>query len=213
MKSSEGDIFDPESDIQYGGVELFHPAKIFLALFLTGLVMVFLFLTLGYLYTRIEQGITPIKVKPLFILNTLTLLASSYTIFLANKAYKDDDTEGYKKNLLFTIGLSLLFMILQIFAWQQLMMDNTPVFDAQDNAKSYLQVISALHFIHVFGGLPFLIIFYIIARKRMVEPVSVLVYFSDPQKKLHLNLLTTYWHFLDILWIYLVLFFTINSFF
>jgi len=59
-------------------------------------------------------------------------------------------------------------------------------------------------------GIPFLAWFYWMAKKKMVEPVSVLVYFSDPEKKLRLRLLTIYWHFLDGLWIYLVLFFWIN---
>ena len=37
------------------------------------------------------------------------------------------------------------------------------------------------------------------------------LYFSDPEKKVRLDLLTIYWHFLDILWIYLVFFFAINA--
>jgi cytochrome c oxidase subunit 3 len=37
-----------------------------------------------------------------------------------------------------------------------------------------------------------------------------LIYFSDDEKKLNLKLLNTYWHFLDILWLYLIIFFAIN---
>jgi cytochrome c oxidase subunit 3 len=44
----------------------------------------------------------------------------------------------------------------------------------------------------------------------MKEPVSVLVYFSDPDKKMKLEMLSTYWHFLDGLWVFLVLFFLVN---
>jgi cytochrome c oxidase subunit III len=40
--------------------------------------------------------------------------------------------------------------------------------------------------------------------------VSVLIYFSDPDKRLGLLLLARYWHFLDLLWIYLVLFLGLN---
>jgi cytochrome c oxidase subunit 3 len=61
-------------------------------------------------------------------------------------------------------------------------------------------------------GLPFLYLFYRAAKKYMIDPVTVLVYFSDPEKRLKLRLLTIYWHFLDLLWIYLVLFFGINMF-
>jgi cytochrome c oxidase subunit 3 len=68
-----------------------------------------------------------------------------------------------------------------------------------------------VHLAHVVAGLPVLIRFYVIAKKRMIDPVTVLVYFSDPEKRLKLRLLTVYWHFLDVLWIYLVVFFGINA--
>lgn len=68
------------------------------------------------------------------------------------------------------------------------------------------------HLVHVIAGLPFLIAFYHTARKRMVDPVTVLLYFSDPEKRLKLRLLTIYWHFLDFLWLYLVVFLAINYF-
>jgi cytochrome c oxidase subunit 3 len=134
-------------------------------------------------------------------------------IHRANQAYLNDDTGKYKRCLINTVLLTLIFMLLQIVGWYQLMESNEAYFSASDNARSYLQLISAFHFIHVFAGLPFLVLFYHAAKKRMVEPVSVLVYFSDPEKRLKLKLLTIYWHFLDVLWIYLVLFFFVTGLF
>ncbi len=110
--------------------------------------------------------------------------------------------------LVVTIVLSLLFMVAQFQAWVQLF--EHQIYIDSDPSAGYLYVISGLHFAHVIGGLPFLILFLWRAYKDMREPVSVLVYFSDPEKRLRLRLLTIYWHFLDILWIYLVLFFYIN---
>ncbi|RMF25339.1 MAG: cytochrome c oxidase subunit III, partial [Bacteroidetes bacterium] len=107
------------------------------------------------------------------------------------------------------LGLSLAFLVLQFFAWRSLFAQN--VFINTDNSASYLYLLSGLHFLHVVGGLPFLIWFWRQARKRLREPVSELVYFSDPDKRLKLRLLTLYWHFLDGLWIYLVLFFWVNK--
>ncbi len=197
-------------EYEYYDAPLFHPAKIFITLLLSSLVMIFLFLTLSYLYTRIEQGIPPIHIPIIFVFNTLVLVGTSYLIHRANICYKEDDTKGYQNSLLFTTLLTLIFMALQAIGFYQLIESNTHYFSATDNARSYLQIISILHLIHVLAGLPFLIIFYNTAKKRMIEPVSVLVYFSDPLKKMKLNLLTIYWHFLDGLWIYLVLFFWIN---
>ncbi|MCB0689755.1 MAG: cytochrome c oxidase subunit 3, partial [Saprospiraceae bacterium] len=129
----------------------------------------------------------------------------------AKKAYLDDNTADYKQMLLSTIILSVLFMISQAFGWYRLFNMDLPL--GINNGVSYLYLISAVHFAHILAGMPFLISFYRTAAKRMVEPVSVLLYFSNPEKKVKLNLLTVYWHFLDILWIYLVVFFWINYLF
>ncbi|MEM8908383.1 MAG: cytochrome c oxidase subunit 3, partial [Bacteroidota bacterium] len=126
----------------------------------------------------------------------------------AQKAYREDNTNHYIRALFLTIILSLVFMFAQAIGWADLFQNNIAI--NHSTTASYLYVISALHFAHVVAGLPFLILFLYTARKRMKEPVSVLVYFSDPEKRLKLKLLTNYWHYLDFLWIYLVLFFWIN---
>ena len=156
---------------------MFHPANIYVTLLLFGLSALFLAITGAYIYTRVQNGLPPIRLPNLFLFNTLILLASSWTIRYAKKCYIDDDTANYKNALIATIGLSVFFMVAQFFAWRMMFSDQ--IFINSSNAASYLYAISGLHFLHVVGGLPFLILFYAIARKRMREPVSVLVYFSD----------------------------------
>jgi len=170
--------------------------------------MLFLALSASYIYTRVQMNIPPIELPPLFIVNTIILMASSYTMKMANDAYKADNTDKYVQSLIYTIILSLIFMLSQGVAWSMLFNNNIPI--AHSNTASYLYVISFLHFAHVVAGIPFLVLFIRAAKTRMKDPVSVLVYFSDPEKKLKLKLLTFYWHFLDILWIYLVIFFYLN---
>ena len=191
-----------------GRPTVLHPYNVFLTLFLAGITMLFLALTASYIYTRIQMKIPPIELPPLFIINTVILLASSYTMKMANDAYRADDTEKYVQSLVYTIVLSLVFMASQGVAWTMLFNNNIPI--AYSTTASYLYVISFLHFAHVIAGIPFLILFIRAAKIRMKDPVSVLVYFSDPEKKIKLKLLTSYWHFLDILWIYLVVFFYLN---
>ncbi len=179
-----------------------------LSLLLFGLSALFLALTIAYVYTRITMHVPPVRLPFLFLFNTLILLGSSYTMILAKRCYLGDDTEGYQQNLRYTIGLSLLFMVMQGIAWAWLFRNNIAL--STSTTTAYLYLISFVHLAHVFGGLPFLVLFYRTAKKRMVDPVTVLVYFSDPEKRLKLRLLTVYWHFLDGLWIYLVLFFGLN---
>ncbi len=188
----------------------FHPYNIMLILLLAGLIMLFLALSASYIYSRVQHKIPPIEIPIMFLFNTLILMGSSYTLALAKKSYENDDTRGYQVNLGLTLLLSILFMVAQGVAWWQMMAMNNGI--SSSNVASYIWAISILHLIHVLGGIPFLAAFFYVAVKRMKEPVSVLVYFSDPLKKLKLKLLTMYWHFLDLLWIYLVLFFYINYF-
>lgn len=187
----------------------FHPYNVLLMLLLLGLSILFLALTISFVYTRIEKGMPPLQLPPIFLWNTLILLASSGTMVWAKKAYLADKTNRYQQALMATMVLSIIFMIAQFIGWSSLFQQK--IFINTDNSASYLYVISGLHFAHVIGGLPFLGMFLFKARKQMKEPVSVLVYFSDPEKRLKLRLLTIYWHFLDALWIYLIIFFYVNS--
>ena len=187
---------------------LFHPYNILMALSVISLTVLFLSLTAAFTYNRLQTSLPPIKLPVIFLFNTIVLLGSSFTIIAAKKAYLADDTAKYQRALTATMILSLLFLCLQIAGWQQLF--NQEIFINSSNYAGYLYVISGLHFFHVIAGIPFLALFLHTAYKRMQDPVSVMVYFSDPQKRLKLRLLTMYWHFLDALWIYLVLFFWIN---
>lgn len=157
------------------------------------------------------MGMEPIKLPLLFIFNTLILIATSILLKQSMNHYKQDETEKYKRSLLLTLTLTIVFLFSQIVAWKQLYSQG--IFVNHSNMTSYLYIISIVHFAHVVAGIPFLGLFYFHAYKRMVEPVSVLVYFSDPDKKRKLTMLTLYWHFLDGLWIYLVLFFLLNYLF
>ncbi|MFT5167469.1 MAG: cytochrome c oxidase subunit 3 [Saprospiraceae bacterium] len=204
---------DQESELrQEDSALLFHPYNIIMVLTIGSLTMLFLALTASFVYSRVQNGekMPEINFPPIFLVNTLILLGSSATLQWAKKCYLWDETENYQKALLYTIILSVLFMVSQFFGWSALFASD--IFIDSNLSASYLYAISGLHFVHVIAGLPFLVLFLLTAIKRMKEPVSVLVYFSDPAKRLKLRLLTLYWHFLDALWIYLVLFFLINRY-
>jgi cytochrome c oxidase subunit 3 len=190
---------------------LFHPKNLMLSILLVGLSFLFLALTVAYVYIRVTNGVPPVRVPWLFVVNTAILIASSWTMIRAKRCYRNDDTKGYQRNLRHTIWLSLFFTAMQFVAWWWLFQNNVHL--ASSTTTGFLYVISFTHLAHVVAGLPFLLMFYRAAKKHMVDPVTVLVYFSDPEKRLRLRLLTIYWHFLDVLWIYLVAFFLVNLLF
>ncbi len=190
---------------------LIHPTYIVLALLLAGITSLFFGFSCAYLYTRIQSGSPALQLPMLFIFNTVILISASYTLVKSMHFYKTDQTRNYQISLGVTLILTLIFLVSQIIAWKQLYGEGIMV--DHSNMASYLYIISIVHFAHVIIGIPFLALFLYHSIKRMKEPVSVLVYFSDPDKKRKLKLLTIYWHFIDILWVYLVIFFLINSLF
>jgi cytochrome c oxidase subunit III len=191
-----------------------HPYRIMMTLFLAGLTMIFLGLSASYLYTRLNpvggHSDPPVKIPHIFLFNTVVLLLSSWTLIQAKKSYLGDDTGKYQVWLSATLVLTGLFMGLQFLGWQHLLAENPNL--ATSNMRGYVYAISVIHFFHIIVGLPFLVAFVVVAFKRMKEPVSVFVYFSDETKLMKLKLLTLYWHFLDIMWLYLVVFFWANYF-
>jgi len=187
---------------------LIHPLYIIITLVLAGVTSLFIGFSGAYVYTRVQNGLAPVELPPLFFVNTVFLVGASYVLVRTKDAYLNDETSTYKARLWVTLGLTLIFLIFQIIAWRQMLDMNIAI--AGSNLGSYLYVISGIHFLHVIAGIPFLGYFIYDARKRLVEPASVLVYLSDPDKKRRLHVLSIYWHFLDGLWIFLIVFFLIN---
>jgi len=187
---------------------LIHPLYIIITLILAGVTSLFVGFIVAYVYSRIQNGLPPVELPSLFFINTIFLLAASGILIRTKKAYLEDQTSLYKKLLWIVLGLTIVFLLCQIIAWRQMLDMNIAI--AGSNLGSYLYVISGIHFLHVIAGIPFLAYFILDARRRLIEPASVLVYLSDPDKKRKLTILSIYWHFLDGLWIFLILFFLIN---
>jgi len=187
-----------------------HPLYILITLILASVTALFVGFTAAYIYSRVQNGQAPVNIPTMFFVNTLFLIGSSFTLRLTKTAYEKDETAKYKLYLVITFILSLIFLVLQIIAWREMIAMNIAI--TSSTLAGYLYVISGVHFVHVIAGLPFLAYFIWDAKQRLVEPISVLVYLSDPDKKRKLKVLSVYWHFLDALWIYLVLFFLINRY-
>jgi len=181
----------------------FHPKNILLVLIIAGMSMLFGAICVAYLYARVQYRIPPIQTPLLFVFNTLFLILGSWSLNKAKMYFYQDKTEQYKKTLWVCLIVTLLFVGFQYVAWKQLFIANIYLHTAN---ASYIYALSGLHALHVLGGLPFLVVFIIKTVNRLRDPISVLVYFADPMKRLSLKTLTLYWNFVDILWIFLVVF-------
>lgn len=186
----------------------FHPYHVVLILVLAGISCLFLGVLAAYIYTALEQGLEPPKPPFVFALSTFVLIVSSLSINKAYRAYQEDRTYEFRFYLWGTLGCTLIFLILQALGWYHLFASDITL--QSGNGAGYLYMLSGLHFLHVIAGIPFLAWFIHLSYAKMRDPVAVLIYFADPAKKLRLKLIRRYWHFLDVLWIVLVVILTSN---
>jgi cytochrome c oxidase subunit 3 len=172
-----------------------HPHKFTLWVALGSIIMMFAGLTSAYVVKREQPGWTTFSIPKAFWYSTAVILISSLTIQLSLKAFKDRDMQRYRNLLTTTAVLGVLFMILQWIGFRQIW--NTGITLRGSGGGQFLYVITGLHAVHVLGGVVALIVVVIKAYASKVRN-----YNSVP-----VELMSTYWHFVDLLWIYLLLFF------
>ena len=189
-------------------IKKFYPYKMILIFSLFGISTLFIGLSLAYLFSK-DATWPRLIMPPAFIASTVLIIANSITMHLANYAFKKDWCDLYKVSLVMTFVLSLGFVATQYVGWIELQEKGINL--QSHLAGSYLFLISGLHALHVFAGLIFFAVFLFGSFKLVNHPATALVYFTDPIKKLRLQLLTIYWHFIDAIWIYLFLFFIISN--
>ena len=186
----------------------YHPMRIFTYLALVGVSSAFLFLSISYFATTIGTNFNNFKLPLLFHANSIIILVSSYTIHQTRKAIIADDWNAYTLGLLVTAGLGVAFTAFQIIGWQELLKGGIKL--NNNIAGAYLYVISGLHLAHLLVGVVALVWFSLQALDKRNDPVKLLLFESDPFSKMKVELLCTYWHFVDALWLYIYLFFVLN---
>jgi len=136
-----------------------------------------------------------------FIYSTIVLLCSSATLLIASKAAKQLQFNRQKLFLWLTIGLGIGFLILQVYSWY-ILAYNMKIFLTDPNAsRSFIYIFTFMHVLHIIGGLVFL-------ASALAGSIKQI-----PQVKnlYRMEMASIFWHFLDIIWIYLYVFLLLNQ--
>lgn len=172
-----------------------HPHKFTLWVGLGSVIMMFAGLTSAYIVKRDQPNWTTLKMPVTFWYSTAVILLSSLTIQMSLVSFKNREMGKYRSLLTVTAILGILFVVLQLIGFNQLWESGVRLRGA--GAATFMYVIFSLHGIHVIGGIVALLVIFIKAfstRTRNYNHVPV-------------EIVSTYWHFVDILWIYLFVFF------
>ncbi len=175
-----------------------HPHKFTLWVAIGSIVMMFAGLTSAYIVKSGQAGWHEVKTPNYFWISTAVLLLSSLMIQGAQRNFKQKNMVAYRTLLIVTFALGVAFVIMQWLGFKWLW-ERGVHFEGSSGAGQFLYIIAGLHALHVMGGvvaLFFQLMKSFFGRTKNYNPVPV-------------EVVSTYWHFVDALWIYLLVFFVI----
>jgi cytochrome c oxidase subunit 3 len=132
-----------------------------------------------------------------FYFSTVVIICCSVTFHLAKKTIAKDNQSATTKYLLATLAFGIGFVVLQFVGFGQIV-ENGYYFTgaASSITTTFLYIVTVVHLLHLAGGLiSLLIIIYNHFKQKY-----------NSTQTLGIELGAMYWHFLDLLWVYLFLF-------
>lgn len=165
---------------------------------IVSLVMSFAGLTSAYIVSRSrEDWLKDMELPNAFLISVFVIIASSITFILAKRALKRNNRKATTAFLLTTLVLGIAFISSQFLGFSELISDGYNFTGPTSNPKaSFIFLIAFVHILHVLVGLISLLVVIYNHFKQKYKA----------QKMLGFELAVTFWHFVDILWLYLFLF-------
>jgi cytochrome c oxidase subunit 3 len=156
------------------------------------ILMFFMALASAFLVRRGAPDWVPVHVPFILWMNTAVLISSSVTLEYARRRLLNSDLIGFRNLWTVTTLLGVLFLAGQIVAWRQLALQG--IFVATNPGSSFFYIFTGLHGLHLLGGVGALL--YVAVRNfdkaKMSRPVAA-------------EITGHYWHFMDGLWVFLLL--------
>jgi len=160
---------------------------------IAGIVMIFAAFTSALVVRRgLSTDWVPTALPRILFLNTGVLVFSSLTLELSRRSLRARRGQGFARWLYLTVALGLAFLGGQLVAWKELA--SRGVYLASNPSSSFFYLLTAAHGIHLLGGIVALLVLGFQARKIA----------GHPKKRVAVEITSIYWHFMDGLWIYLL---------
>jgi cytochrome c oxidase subunit 3 len=166
---------------------------------MAGISMFFAGLTSAVIVRSAEHGWDSIVMPEWFWYSTAAIIMSSIFLIIAKmQVRKGISPTPY---IVSSLILGLLFSYFQIMGWNQLTSEGRYFVGPGSNpASSFLYVITFAHLMHVLGGIISLLV-------TTIKSVQVKY---TKENYLGIELTSIYWHFLDVLWVYLFIFLLVS---
>jgi cytochrome c oxidase subunit 3 len=136
-----------------------------------------------------------LRMPRILLLSTALILVSSITLEFARRKLKSGEQSAHKSLLVLTTLLGLGFLGSQLFAWKELARQG--IYISSNPHSSFFYLLTATHGLHLLGGLAGL--GFLMLRSRLKADDELAAAKSYAQT----DAVSLYWHFMDVLWLYL----------
>lgn len=173
-------------------------AKPMLWISMISMVMFFAGLTSAYVISMRREDWVTFDLPQAFYISTVLIIASSITLFLAQKFLKKGNRQASLGFLLLTLVLGLGFVAYQYIGFNQLKSVGLFFTGPESTVStSFIIGITFMHILHLLAGV---IVLLVVAFNHFQNKYTA----TD---LLGFELGSIFWHFVDLLWIYLFFFF------
>ncbi len=171
-----------------------HPHKFTMWIAIASIIMMFAGLTSAYIVKRSQANWISFELPDIFWYSTIVIVLSSVALYFAQLFLKNRNSAKYKLLIATAFVLGLAFVAMQYIGFTQLWKNG---FTLTNNVSfSFLYVIIGLHGLHVIGGIVALLVLFVKSFSNKIKNYNLVP----------VDVMSTYWHFVDILWIYLFVF-------
>lgn len=165
---------------------------------LASILMLFTSLSSAYIVRAASANDwQPLRMPRVLLLSTALILVSSMTLEFARRKLKSGEQRAHKTLLVLTTLLGFGFLGSQLFAWKQLARQG--IYISSNPHSSFFYLLTATHGLHLLGGLAGLGFLTLRSRLRTGDELAA------TKSQAQTDAISLYWHFMDVLWIYLFL--------
>jgi cytochrome c oxidase subunit III len=208
MAVESGDEYmqDLKENTEYTGI---HPQKFALWLGMAGMTMFFAALTSALILKKGDfRTWENFKLPSVFMLSTLLIISVSVSMHLALRSYRAAKFAQFRWLFFVSFILGIVFLISQWMGFSALKAMGFPL--TGNISGQFVYALASIHGVHIALGLLVTLIMVVKAIRARKDPQYEMSNIVNPKRRLHLELLAGYWHYIDIVWIYLYVFFYFN---
>lgn len=144
---------------------------------------------------------TKIILPQVFQYSTAVIIISSITMYLASRAAKQLEFQKQRLMLWITTLLGVAFFFLQVYGWNVLVGMGVHVIN-ENASQSFIYIFTGMHLLHIVAGVALLL-------NTLARNFKTI---GQARNVFRMEFASIFWHFVDIIWIYLYVFLLLNQY-